>query len=86
MATNSSGGCAPIEKYSAVPIIIVSTESESKDKMKGFEAGANLYIAKPCSPEMMVENVRLDSTCPGLTERAKRMPFSDRYTGTAGKF
>jgi len=27
--------------------------------MKGFEAGANLYIVKPSSPEMMVENIRM---------------------------
>ena len=47
------------KKYSALPIIIVSTESEAKDKMKGFEAGANLYIVKPSSPEMMVENIRM---------------------------
>lgn len=46
-------------KYAGLPIIIVSTESEGKDKMKGFLAGANLYIVKPASPEMMVENVRL---------------------------
>ena len=46
-------------KYTSVPVIILSTESESKDKMKGFEAGANLYLVKPCSPEMMVENIRL---------------------------
>jgi two-component system chemotaxis response regulator CheY len=46
-------------KYESLPIIIVSTESESKDKMKGYSAGANLYIVKPCAPEMMVENVRL---------------------------
>jgi len=46
-------------KYSALPIIIVSTESEGKDKMKGFEAGASLYLVKPCSPEMMVENLRM---------------------------
>ena len=46
-------------KYSSLPIIIVSTESEAKDKMKGFEAGANLYIVKPSSPEMMVENIRM---------------------------
>ena len=46
-------------KYASLPIIIVSTESEAKDKMKGFEAGANLYIVKPSSPEMMVENVRM---------------------------
>jgi two-component system chemotaxis response regulator CheY len=46
-------------KYSSLPIIIVSTESEAKDKTKGFEAGANLYIIKPSSPEMMVENIRM---------------------------
>jgi two-component system chemotaxis response regulator CheY len=46
-------------KYNSLPIIIVSTESESKNKAKGFEAGANLYIEKPCTPEMMVENVRM---------------------------
>jgi two-component system chemotaxis response regulator CheY len=47
------------KKYSALPIIIVSTESESMDKMKGFEAGANLYMVKPSSPEMMIENIRM---------------------------
>lgn len=47
------------EKYKAVPIIIGSTESESKDKTKGFDAGANLYIVKPSTPEMMIENIRM---------------------------
>ena len=46
-------------KYGSLPIIIVSTESEARDKMKGFVAGANLYIVKPSSPEMMVENIRM---------------------------
>jgi two-component system chemotaxis response regulator CheY len=46
-------------KYQSMPIIIVSTESQSKDKLKGFEAGANLYLVKPCSPEMMAENLRM---------------------------
>lgn len=47
------------QKYNSLPIIIVSTESEGRDKMKGFAAGANLYIVKPCSPETMVENIRM---------------------------
>lgn len=47
------------ERFRAVPIIIVSTESEARNKMKGFEAGANLYLVKPCSPETMVENIRM---------------------------
>jgi two-component system, chemotaxis family, chemotaxis protein CheY len=46
-------------KYGSLPIIIVSTESEGKDKTKGFEAGANLYIVKPSTPEMMIENIRM---------------------------
>ena len=46
-------------QYSGLPIIIVSTESEAKNKMKGFDAGANLYIVKPSTPEMMVENIRM---------------------------
>ena len=46
-------------KFNSLPIIIVSTESEGKDKMKGFEAGANLYLVKPSAPEMMVENIRM---------------------------
>lgn len=46
-------------KYQELPIIIVSTESQSLDKRKGFQAGANLYLVKPCSPKMMVENLRL---------------------------
>jgi two-component system chemotaxis response regulator CheY len=46
-------------KYNSLPIIIVSTESEARDKMKGFEAGANLYLVKPSSPGTMVENIRL---------------------------
>jgi two-component system chemotaxis response regulator CheY len=46
-------------QFRALPIIIVSTESESKDKTKGFEAGANLYLVKPCRPEIMLENIRM---------------------------
>ena len=46
-------------KYGSLPIVIVSIESEGKDKTKGFAAGANLYMVKPCSPEAMVENIRM---------------------------
>ena len=46
-------------QYEDLPIIIISTEGEKTDKMKGFEAGANLYIVKPSEPEVMIENIRL---------------------------
>jgi two-component system chemotaxis response regulator CheY len=46
-------------QYEELPIIIISTEGEKTDKMKGFEAGANLYIVKPSEPAVMIENIRL---------------------------
>ncbi len=45
--------------YDNVPIIIVSTEAQAKDKLRGIEAGANLYIVKPADPQQLVENVRM---------------------------
>lgn len=53
-------------RYRELPIIIVSTESQSVEKQKGYQAGANLYLVKPCSPAMMVENLRMvlpDASC-----------------------
>lgn len=47
------------DKYKEIPLLIVSTESEAEDKMKGFKAGANLYLIKPVKPEVLVENVNL---------------------------
>jgi two-component system chemotaxis response regulator CheY len=46
-------------QYEDLPIIIISTEGDKDDKMKGFEAGANLYIVKPSEPAVMIENIRL---------------------------
>ncbi|MBW1735101.1 MAG: response regulator [Deltaproteobacteria bacterium] len=45
--------------YAEVPIIIISTEQEAKDKMKGMAAGANVYIVKPAQPESLITNVRM---------------------------
>ena len=46
-------------QYEELPIIIISTEGEKDDKIKGFEAGANLYIVKPSEAAVMIENIRL---------------------------
>jgi len=46
-------------QYEDLPIIIISTEGQKADKMKGFEAGANLYIVKPSDPAVMIENIKL---------------------------
>jgi len=45
--------------YEDIPIIIISTEDELKDKQKGFEAGANIYLVKPTDPEDLLMNIRM---------------------------
>jgi two-component system chemotaxis response regulator CheY len=45
--------------YESTPIIIVSTESEARDKTRGFEAGANVYVVKPARPNNLVANAKM---------------------------
>ena len=47
------------EEFEDLPIIIISTEDEARDKQRGYDAGANLYIVKPTNPANLIENVRL---------------------------
>ncbi len=46
-------------QFEDIPIIIISTEDELKDKEKGYEAGANFYIVKPTDPDILVENIKM---------------------------
>lgn len=46
-------------QFEDIPIVIISTEDEFKDKEKGYAAGANIYIVKPTDPEVLVENIRM---------------------------
>ncbi|WP_438314644.1 response regulator [Candidatus Caldatribacterium sp. SIUC1] len=45
------------QEFSHIPIIIVTTLDEAKDKEKGFEAGANYYITKPAQPAYLLESI-----------------------------
>ena len=48
-----------IPGYEDIPIIIISTEDEAKDKMKGLEAGANIYVVKPAEPASLIANANM---------------------------
>jgi len=41
------------------PVIMISTQTDAVDKLKAYEAGANVYITKPIQPNMLVENIKL---------------------------
>jgi len=47
------------DAYKDVPIIILSTEGQSKDIEAGMSFGANLYMVKPAQPEKMVRNIKM---------------------------
>ena len=45
--------------FGEVPIIIMTTEAEARDKQKGFEAGANTYLIKPVQPDEIIAQIQL---------------------------
>lgn len=47
------------QEFSNLPIIIVTTLDESRDKEKGFQAGANYYLTKPAQPAYLLEGIRV---------------------------
>lgn len=44
--------------YSHIPVVIITTEGQSRDRQKGMALGAREYIVKPFSPEQLVVAVR----------------------------
>lgn len=47
------------DAYKDLPIIIVTSESEEEDRMKGIESGANVYLVKPTKPDHLVSNIKM---------------------------
>lgn len=45
--------------YDDVPIVIVTTESESKDRERGYEVGADVYIVKPLKTQVISEHLHM---------------------------
>jgi len=41
------------DKYSSIPLVIVSTEGSDRDRDKGLGLGADAYLAKPFDPETL---------------------------------
>lgn len=46
------------EKYSAVPVIMLTARSDEMDKILGLEFGADDYVTKPFSPRELVARVK----------------------------
>lgn len=46
------------DRYSTIPVIIISTESSQEDRKKGMSLGAVGYLTKPFNPEDLQDLVR----------------------------
>lgn len=49
--------CRTIRQTSNVPVIMLSARSQEFDELTGFEAGADDYVVKPCSPSVLMKRV-----------------------------
>ena len=49
--------CRRIRETSNVPIIMLTARSQEFDELMGFEAGADDYVTKPCSPSVLMKRV-----------------------------
>jgi len=44
-----------IESYSETPIVFLTAKNLEEDRSEGIDAGANLFLSKPISPDKLLE-------------------------------
>lgn len=49
--------CRKIREKSNVPIIMLTARSQEYDQLTAFDAGADDYVTKPCSPSVLMKRV-----------------------------
>jgi two-component system KDP operon response regulator KdpE len=47
-----------VREWSTLPILVVSVRSDDKDMVKAFDAGADDYVTKPFSTEVLIARIR----------------------------
>ncbi len=58
MASAWCANCARAPEYKGVPILMLTTESNTDKKMEGKAAGATGWLVKPFDPEQLLATVR----------------------------
>ena len=49
--------CTGIRRQSKVPIILMCPADQEEDVLRGFQAGADMYVVKPLKPKVLVARV-----------------------------
>ncbi len=63
-----------IRSESAIPVIILSSQASAADKVKGLDAGADDYLAKPFDIEELMARIRAQLRWGGIAARTSVLP------------
>jgi two-component system phosphate regulon response regulator PhoB/two-component system alkaline phosphatase synthesis response regulator PhoP len=74
------------DKYSHIPIIMLTAKSEEFDKIIGLELGADDYVTKPFSPRELVARVKAVIRRDQKTDNTKKFKYEDILEIDFGKF
>ncbi|MBH5317501.1 response regulator transcription factor [Paenibacillus sp. GSMTC-2017] len=50
--------CREIKKYTDIPVLMLTAKGTNRDKVKGFQAGADDYVVKPFDPNELKYRVK----------------------------
>jgi CheY-like chemotaxis protein len=42
------------EKFRDIPVVFLTAKTRDEDRARGLEAGANLFLSKPISPDKLL--------------------------------
>ena len=42
------------EKYREIPVVFLTAKTRDEDRLRGLDAGANLFLSKPISPDKLL--------------------------------
>ena len=76
--------CERIRESSDVPVIMLTAKSDTEDVVRGLEAGADDYIAKPFKPAELLARIRTRLRT-GDSRPAERLEIGDLHVDLAGR-
>jgi len=76
--------CERIREVSDVPVIMLTAKSDTEDVVRGLEAGADDYIAKPFKPAELLARIRTRLRT-GESRSAERIEIGDLSIDLAGR-
>jgi diguanylate cyclase (GGDEF)-like protein len=72
-------------RLSEVPVIFVTGHTSPEDELRGLEAGAADFIAKPIREALLVARVRTQLRMKALTDQLRAVACTDALTGAANR-